>query len=151
MRRVAIAIIVLAIAIALVVGIHPVGPARTFDDYEHKAKDTAESVLSSVQTARLTARLASEGRLLGTAASVLLSESDSGVGHAQQVFEGIQPPDAHADVVRARLLRLLDRSAATVQELRIAARRGDVESLRAKAAPLAGLAARLETFVEDHE
>ncbi len=151
MRRVAIAIIVLAVAVALVVGIHPMGPARTFDDYEHKAKDTAESALSSVQTARLTARLAARGDLLGPTASVLLSEADSGVGHAQQAFESIQPPDAHSDAVRVRLVRLLDRSATGVQDLRIAARRGDLDALRRLAAPLVDVAARLDAFIEAHE
>src|SRR3954470_18462844 len=41
-RVVAGALLVLLIGAALLVGLRPVTPARTFDDYEHKAKDTAE-------------------------------------------------------------------------------------------------------------
>jgi hypothetical protein len=52
MRRVVAVLVVLLVVGALVIGLRPVSPARTFDDYQHKAKDTAESVLSSVQTAR---------------------------------------------------------------------------------------------------
>ena len=36
--------------------IRTMSPARNFDAYEHKAKDTAESALSAVETARLGAR-----------------------------------------------------------------------------------------------
>ena len=61
MRRIVLATLVLVVAVALFVGLHPISPTRTFDDYQHKAKDTAESVLSSVQTAHL-ARLVNLSR-----------------------------------------------------------------------------------------
>ena len=51
MRRVTIVVLVVLIGIALFVGLHPLSPTRTADDYEHKAKDTAESVLSSYREA----------------------------------------------------------------------------------------------------
>ena len=55
-RRITIAVLILIVAVALIVGLKPMTSARTKDDYAHKAKDTAESALSSVQTARLAAR-----------------------------------------------------------------------------------------------
>ena len=70
MRRVVIVLLVAIIAIALFVGLHPISPARTFDAYEHKAKDTAESVLSSVQNARLAARVGTRGDAFGPYVSV---------------------------------------------------------------------------------
>src|SRR3954466_5845725 len=104
-------------------------PARTRDDYAHKSKDTAESVLSSVQTARLAARIGTRGDAFGPYVSVLLSESDEAVAKAQGSYDRIQPPDAWADATRARLSRLLDRSNTIVSRLRITARRGELDRL----------------------
>ena len=63
--------------VALIVGLKPMTSARTKDDYAHKAKDTAESALSSVQTARLAAQVGSRGDAFGPYVSVLLSESET--------------------------------------------------------------------------
>jgi hypothetical protein len=140
--------LVVVIAVALFFGLHPISPARTFDDYSLKAKDTAESVLSSVETARLAARVGSDGRAFGPYVSVVLSEADQGIGSAQAVFESVQPPDAHADSVRARLSRLLTRASDQVAALRIAARRGEIDTLKRRAAPLHRTARRLNAFIE---
>ena len=58
-------------------------------------------MLSSVQTARLAARVGHAGDAFGPYVSVLLSESDAAIGGAQAVFDSVQPPDAHSDAVRA--------------------------------------------------
>jgi hypothetical protein len=141
----------LAIAFSTTACVRTVGPARTFDDYERKAKDTAESVLSSVQTARLGARVGSDGDAFGPYVSVLLSESETGAAHAASVFASIQPPDAHADHVRRRLRPMLDAAEQHLADLRIAARRGDLDRLARVAEPLDPLAHRLERFVARHE
>ena len=39
-----------------------VGPVRSFDAYEGKAADTADSVASAVETARLAVEIADQGR-----------------------------------------------------------------------------------------
>jgi hypothetical protein len=148
MRRAALVTLILIVAVALFVGLHPVSSARTFDDYAHKAKDTAESVLSSVQTARLGARVASNGDAFGPYVSVVLSESEQGVANAQGVFESVQPPDAHADVLRSRLDRLLQRASASVARLRISARRGQLDRLALEAKPLVRLAHQLDAFIQ---
>jgi hypothetical protein len=147
-RVIAVFGLVVVIAVTLFFGLHPVTPARTFDDYSLKAKDTAESVLSSVETARLASRVGSDGRAFGPYVSVLLSEADQGIGSAQSVFESIQPPDRHADVVRARLNRLLNRASDRVSRLRIAARRGEIDTLERRAEPLQAIARRLNAFIE---
>jgi hypothetical protein len=129
----------------------PVGPARTFDDYERKAKDTAESALSSVQTARLTARVASRGDAFGPYVSVLMSESETGAAHASSVFASVQPPDDLADRLRARLAPMLHRAEEHLAQLRIAARRGELDRLRRLARPLTPLSQQLERFIARHE
>jgi hypothetical protein len=148
-RRAVIAVLVLVIGFALLVGLHPISPTRTFDDYQHKAKDTAESALSSVQTARLAARTGTQGDAFGPYVSVLLSESDKGISKAQGVFEGIQPPDTRSDAVRDRLSSLLNRSGDTVSRIRIAARRGELDRLEREARPLRRIAAQLRRFIDD--
>jgi len=139
-------------AVSVLAGcVQAVTPARTFDDYEHKAKDTAESVLSSVETARLGARVGAEGRAFGPYVSVVLSESETGASHASSVFAGVQPPDAHSDRLRRQLTRLLDDAQQHLSELRIAARRGELDRLDGLAAPLRPLARRLDRFITRHE
>jgi hypothetical protein len=137
-------------AVALFVGLHPVSPARTFAAYQNKAKDTAESARSSVQTARLTAQLASRGKLYGTYTSVVLSETDSALGGTTATFDGIQPPDHHSDELRSELDALLARSSDVVSRLRIAARRGEITTLDREAAPLDRLARDLDAFIQAH-
>ena len=56
--RRALLLLTAVLAVALAACVQPVGPARTFDSYEHKAKHTAETALSAVQTGRLGAQSA---------------------------------------------------------------------------------------------
>jgi hypothetical protein len=148
-RRITIAVLVLIVAVALIVGLKPMTPARTRDDYTHKAKDTAESVLSSVQTARLASRVGTDGHAFGPYVSVLLSESEDAAARAQGSFDRVQPPDDWSDATRARLGRLLDRANEGLSRLRISARRGELDRLREQAAPLRGVARRLQSFIAD--
>src|SRR6187455_893518 len=110
----------LVLVVAAAACVEPVTPARTFDDYEHKAKDTAESALSAVETARLGARVGADRDAFGPTVSVVVADAEAGLAHAQSVFAGIQPPDAHADRVRDHLGRLLTRASDAVAATRIA-------------------------------
>jgi hypothetical protein len=148
-RRITIAVLVLIVGVALLVGLHPMTPARTVDDYRHKAKDTAESTLSSVQTARLAARVGSRGDAFGPYVSVLLSESEVGAAGAQSAFESIQPPDHVSDLTRARLSKLLQRAGDVLSRLRITARRGELDRLERQAEPLRRLSHQLSAFIDD--
>jgi hypothetical protein len=148
-RRLTIAVLVLIVAIALIIGLKPMTPARTKDDYAHKAKDTAESVLSSVQTARLAAQVGTRGDAFGPYVSVVLGESEDAAAKAQGSFDRVQPPDRWSDATRARLGRLLDRSNDTLSRLRISARRSELDRLALLAKPLRRLAKQLRDFIDD--
>jgi hypothetical protein len=148
-RRITIAVLVLIVGVALIVGLRPMTPARTRDDYAHKAKDTAESVLSSVQTARLVARAGTDGDAFGPYVSVMLSESEDAAAKAQGSFDRVQPPDHWSDVTRNRLGRLLDRSNDALSRLRITARRGELDALGRQGEALRPLARRLRIFIDD--
>ncbi|MET0627519.1 MAG: hypothetical protein ABW033_03575 [Acidimicrobiia bacterium] len=150
MRRLVLFILVVALAATLVVALRPSTPARTFDAYELKAKDTAESVLSSVQTARLVSHAATGGRAFGPYVSVMLSESETAIGEASSTFAGLQPPDDRAGGLRDELTRLVGRGEELVSQLRISARRGELSVLQRQAKPLARVAAELERFTEAH-
>ena len=149
MRRITIAVLVLIVAVALIVGLHPMTPARTRDDYAHKAKDTAQSVLSSVETARLAARVGTDGDAFGPYVSVLMAESEDAAASAQGSFDRVQPPDDWADATRDRLGRILNRSNDVLSRLRISARRGELDRLERQARPLRTIAQRLRAFIAD--
>src|SRR6266545_2127721 len=72
----------------------PLGPARTEGDYELKAANTAEAVLSAVRTAELATEVAVRGRAFPPYVSVLLGEAESDADGAVSTFEKVQPPDA---------------------------------------------------------
>jgi hypothetical protein len=128
-----------------------ISPARTFDAYEHKAKDTAESALSAVQTARLGARVGTDGDAFGPYVSVLLSEAEEGASKAHATFDSVQPPDAHSDRLRKQLGTLLTQADEHLSTLRIAARRGELGRLSRVAEPLGPLSRELDRFISRHE
>ena len=128
-----------------------VGPARTQRDFELKAATTAESVRSSVQTARMLLRFGREDDAFAPFLATMASESEDGAGAATATFSGIQPPDARSDRLRERLLGLLDAADTHLATVRIRARRAelghaDVTLERA----LARDARRLESFSGAH-
>jgi hypothetical protein len=138
------------IGIVLVASMHPLTPSRTFDAFELKARGTAKSALSSVETARLAARAASDGDAFGPYVSVLLAEAETGAGDAHATFLGIQPPDRHADHLRNELDELLNRADDQLAALRISARRGELGGLERIARPLHQISRRLNRFIESH-
>ena len=87
---------------------HPIGPARTFDDYEGKAVTTAESALSAVESVRLLAVTASEGHSFSSYTAVAVSEQEDSLGGLRGTFASIQPPDDDAVAVREELTPILD-------------------------------------------
>jgi hypothetical protein len=139
-----------AAAVALLASacVQPVGPARTFDDYEDKARDTAETTLGAVQTVRLA--VDHHDRLLPTYASVLLGDAEGEAGGAQATFDGIQPPGAAADRLREDLTPILDDANALLQDARITARRAELDDLDRLAEPLQRVAGRLDAFIQEH-
>jgi hypothetical protein len=127
-----------------------VGPARSFDDYEGKAADTADSVVSAVGTARLAVQAAADGRAFAPYLSVVLAETEGDVRASIDTFGSIQPPDARSDALRTELLDLTDRAVAVLSQLRIRVRWGDLAALPEVARPLDGLGSELTVFSEAH-
>ena len=139
-----------AVALSTTACVQLVGPARTAEDYELKAANTAEAVLSALGTARITVDASDEDRLFGTTTAVLLAEAESGAEGAASTFAGIQPPDEISDELRVELNDLLEPAIDVLADLRIAARRDDAGALPELAEPLDGVIADLEAFAEEH-
>jgi hypothetical protein len=123
-----------------------VAPARSTTDYESKAVDTAETVLSSVQTGSLVVRLGPE-QLFPPFISVSLSDAERSASSARSTFLSIQPPDPASDEVRVQLAGLLNRSESALSSARIAARRQDFDALRRSGDELSSAANDLERFI----
>lgn len=129
---------------------HPVGPARTLDDYEAKARTTAGSAASVVATVQLAAETSSAGGAFGPYLSELVSEQEDLLDGVTGTFASIQPSGAAADAVREELLGILDAALDHVTEVRLAVRRGELDALDEVAEPLDGDAAALQRFEEEH-
>ncbi|MCU1401380.1 MAG: hypothetical protein JWN62_4489 [Acidimicrobiales bacterium] len=127
---------------------HQVGPARTFDDYVRKSRTTAEDALSSVETVRLLATTAADGNAFGPYTNVSISEQEDTLADVVGDFGSIQPPDQHADQLRAQLDALLSSATDHLAAVRIAARRGTLAGLDEVAAPLAADSDALNAFLE---
>ena len=126
------------------------GPVRSSAVYASKAGQTAAVAASAVQTALLAVDAAKGDKAYGRYLTQVLAEAEEDAGSAQGTFDGIQPPDDHADELRASLDDLLDDATTILTDLRIAARRGRFAELPELAKPLPKLAAKLDDFAEAH-
>jgi hypothetical protein len=127
-----------------------VAPARSFDAYEGKAVDTADSALSAVETGRLAAVTAGDDDSFATTLSVVLADAESDASGARSIFESIQPPDARSDRLRTQLDAMLDRAVDDLSRLRVTVRRGEISALPRMAQPLAAVSRDLQAFSNAH-
>ncbi|MET0144712.1 MAG: hypothetical protein ABW328_08020 [Ilumatobacteraceae bacterium] len=129
---------------------HPIGAARTYDDYERKATTTAESARSAVATVRLLAEAAGDGNTFGPFAAVVVSEQEDALGGLRGTFASIQPPDDRAVELRDELTPILDDAFTGVGDVRIAVRRGDLEEAARRGDALSAVSAALDAVIEAH-
>ena len=127
------------------------GPVRSYGVYASKAAYTAKQVASSVATAELAARAVRQDRIFGRTAAQTLAESAADAGSSQGTFDAIQPPDHRSDRLRSQLDDLLQQAVGILEDLRTAARRGDVAAVERFAVPLPKLAGQLQDFAEAHQ
>jgi hypothetical protein len=137
-----------AAVVALLAGC--VAPARSLDAYEGKAGASAEAALSAVRTAALAVDEAVAGRLPSAYASITIEDAERDAASVEGQFASIQPPDGASDRLRAQLAPMLSAAAGLLTLLRIAARRGDVDTLAARSSRLDDVAGRLASFGEAH-
>jgi hypothetical protein len=126
------------------------GAVQSYGVYASKAANTASKTASAVATAELAVQAVTRDRTFGRTAAQTLAESARDAGDTQGIFDAIQPPDRRSDQLRSELDDLLEPAVSTLEDLRTAARRGDVDGLRRTAAPLQKLASDLQDFAEAH-
>jgi hypothetical protein len=127
---------------------HPVGPARTDGSYLGKARTTAESALSAVETVRLAASAADDS--FGPYLSILVSGQEEALSGTQGTFASIQSPSEQSDEVGDELTALLDTALDHIVAVRVATKRGDLHQLEDVAEPLQQDADALRHFIEDN-
>ena len=124
-----------------------VTPAPTTSAYESKAGMTAQAAVSEGSTALVATDAYLHDRMGSSYLETLLTESEDSLGSVQDTFDSIQPPATEgADALRNTLDPLLDEAGSAVTELRIAARRGRSDDLRAAADDLSVVVHQLDAF-----
>jgi hypothetical protein len=137
-----------AVVVALVaIGAACAGPARTHNDFQLKAKSTAETTLSAIGTTQLVVRLAADDRAFANYLSVLIGDAEDEASSAQSTFDSIQPPNEESDALRTQLGDLLATANDTIADIRIAVRRGQLSDLAAQADDLEQIAKDLDSFI----
>jgi light-regulated signal transduction histidine kinase (bacteriophytochrome) len=137
-----------AVGVALLASTACVGPARTHNDFQLKAKSTAETTLSAVGTTQLVVRLAADDRAFANYLSVLIGDAEEEATSAQATFDSIQPPNEDSDALRSQLDELLSTANDAIAEVRIAVRRGQLSEVATDADELAQIAKDLNSFIE---
>jgi len=127
-----------------------VGPARTDRVYEGKAVETAKSVRSAVETARIAADAAGRGNATGQFESEVLDDAENDAGAAVGAFDSIQPPGSRADALHDQLSPLFQTATDILRDLRIAARRTELSRLPSIARGLSSVSRKLADFVDAH-
>jgi hypothetical protein len=140
-----------AVPLVLVLCTACVAPDRTFQPYEADAVSTAQDAVSAAQTALLATQAGAKGNATANYLSVILGEAEDAASSVQGQFDSIQPPDARSDALRTRLDGMLDDITKVLEQLRIHARRGEVDRLSRIAQPLEKASKKLDRFATDHE
>jgi hypothetical protein len=123
-------------------------PATTFESYRAKAADAALEVVSQARTAILVSHLDGQGRALSAAVAVQLRDAEKTAATAVAKFASVQPPDARADHLRARILPLLDRASDAIARMRFEAARDDAAAVLRSRSSLVDPADALERWAE---
>ncbi len=139
------AVVLVAVVIA---GSACAGPSRTNGDFRHKVANTAEAIQGVIGTVHLAVAAAADDKIPGPYLSVTLAEADDDASDIVDLFDSIQPPSGTADDLRNELDTILQDVVSTLDAVRIAVRRGDIDQLPALARPLDQLNSQLQPLVE---
>ncbi|MCA1839633.1 MAG: hypothetical protein ABR507_05395 [Actinomycetota bacterium] len=122
-----------------------------FNAYEAKAVGAAQGVLSAVNSARLAVHLGAKGKSYQPYLEVILRESEEDATGIEGQFDSVQPPGPDSDALRDELDKMMQTAGATLTELRIHVRRGEIQQLADLARPLNGVSSALDEFQRSHE
>lgn len=106
-----------------------VGPSRTTSDYERKVANSAESMVSAIESALLTIEVAADGRALAPYVSLRLSESEESADAVETALAAVQPPGPAVDDLRSHALTVIGDATDVLEHLRVTAYRGGLDRL----------------------
>jgi hypothetical protein len=141
---------VVAVVLSSLVAVGCVGPSRSAKDYELKAANTAESVVSALGTAKLALKLAQDDKAYANSLTVMFAEAEEDASATADSFDSVQPPDHASDELRDRLDALLEDATAMLGTFRIAARRGHLKAIASAEKDLIELIDKLDEFESQH-
>ena len=142
MRRGCTRLVAVGLLVAAAAGC--AGSSRTDDDYRHKAAHTLASAVSCARVVVVGVNAAADGDLTAPYVSVLVNEADKDLRSADDDFLSRQPPSEAADEVRDQVEDLLSAAQQSSEQIRTAARRGQISEVRDQARRLSELADRME-------
>jgi hypothetical protein len=123
-------------------------PATTFESYRAKAAEAALEVVSQARTAILVAHLDGQDRTLSAAVAVQLRDAEKAAAGAVANFASVQPPDARADHLRARILPLVEGTSDAITRMRFEAARDETDALLRSRSSLIAPTDALERWAE---
>jgi hypothetical protein len=113
----------------LLIGTACVGPSRTQRDYERKVANSAEAMVSSVQSALLIVETTRGDKSPGPYVSLHLSELEESAHAVETALGAVQPPDPALDELREEALTTIGDAGDVLEELRLAAYRSELHRL----------------------
>lgn len=137
-----------AAAVLLVLAPACVGPSRSDRDYRRKAAESAQAMVSTVETARLAAEVAADGRGAPPYIAVVMRESETAAQSIVTSFSVVQPPSESARRLRREVLTVLEQASSSIGELRIAAYRAELETMPEVSKPLDDLVGKLRRVMD---
>lgn len=102
-----------------------VAPAYNDSQFASKAAKTADEATSAIETARLATSEAVRHGLPEQVIDVALSNQEDTLGSISGTFASVQPPSSASDKLRSTVLDLLQAAQSSLEDARIAVRRGD--------------------------
>jgi hypothetical protein len=140
--------LVLAAVVTVAAVWYVVAPPRSQSAYRERAAQTAESLRSHVQTARLWADAERRGRATREAATIGFDEAETDAQATASTFSAYDPPPGTKDL-RTRVTRAATDVKDALATLRIAAHRDAWSRVPAAARPLEELATRLDGLARE--
>jgi hypothetical protein len=120
-------------------------PPRTTGGYAERAADTAATLRSQAETARIWTEVVRDDKTLLTSAAVGLEETDTDASTALGDFEQLDPPRGGVPI-RDDLTRAGDTAVTLLADLRIAAQDRDWAEVERRRDALARMGRRLEAL-----
>ena len=135
--------VAVACAVAVLLSGCFLSPATNPADYGNKAGNSAQAMISNIQSADLAVSLELQGRSTGALTNDVVSDAESDADSVITAFDSRQPPSPPSETLKDEIDIPLEKAADGLTSLRIAVRQGDraamVRAVDALRVPLARL------------